>query len=209
MPLTHALAHTWSLQGYMKEGHFVNDDYKALKHYVHDWFVLDVIGAFPLNFILDLVNTCGGESEQLLTCGTYRSNRIVRMLRMFKLTKLTRMLKLTRYLECAQPFAQFACMLHGRSSVAHTPVAHGLFSSRFCKQVRRGGDEVQPSCPAGDETLPVDGHLLPLVWLYLVARLRLCACMPARPSTSRRTALPRSRALRRRVRRCILFAQTR
>ena len=89
--------------GYLRDGHFVNEDLKALRHYLRGWFCLDFIGSFPINFILQISSAgCTGEE-----CALDRANRTLRMLRLFKLVKLTRMLKLTRYLEDVEQVVKF------------------------------------------------------------------------------------------------------
>ena len=95
--------------GYLRSGQFVNDDLGALKHYLKGQFVFDLVGAFPVNMLLDLGDGCDVSSSQAMNaaCDVKRSNRMLRMLRMFKLAKLTRMLKLTQYLQYFEMVVKF------------------------------------------------------------------------------------------------------
>lgn len=91
--------------GYTVEGHFVNDDVLAAKHYLKGTFVLDAVGSFPINllFIADTFaddSSANGGGAGGSSSGSYgRSNKILRLLRVAKLAKLLRMLKLGSYLE--------------------------------------------------------------------------------------------------------------
>ena len=38
--------------GFVKEGHFVNDDWLAAKNYLQGSFIMDCLGSFPLNILL-------------------------------------------------------------------------------------------------------------------------------------------------------------
>ena len=98
--------------GYLKEGHFVSDDYRALRHYLKGWFIIDLVGSFPINFVLDYASGCDARAASnpataQTLCGVGRSNKMLRMLRMFKLMKIIRMLKLTRYLEYVEVVVKF------------------------------------------------------------------------------------------------------
>jgi len=89
--------------GYIVEGHFVHDDWKAVKRYVGGSFVFDLIGSFPLNLVL--LPLQDDQSDDSASFG--RTNRMLRLLRMAKLTKLTRMLKLSKYLEYVEVVIKF------------------------------------------------------------------------------------------------------
>ena len=94
----------------MREGHFVSDDGKAVRNYMKGSFVFDLIGSFPVNIVLDALESCehhDADSGVATECGFDRSNRLLRMLRMFKLAKLTRMLKLVQYLEYVEMVVKF------------------------------------------------------------------------------------------------------
>ena len=103
--------------GYYVEGHFVDDDVKAAKHYVvKGSFLMDVVGSFPINIVLLAVKGCDSSSSvdsATEACSFARGNRILRLMRMFKLTKLTRLLKcagrrLARALRCVGRLARLA-----------------------------------------------------------------------------------------------------
>jgi len=99
--------------GYVKEGHFVNDDWLAAKNYLKGSFFMDCLGSFPLNIILmalqpdnpygDTVVEAGGDSGGGGN-NAARANRLLRLLRLAKLAKLARMAKLAKYLANFEEF---------------------------------------------------------------------------------------------------------
>jgi len=89
--------------GYTVEGHFVQDDWKAVKRYLSGSFIFDLIGSFPINLVL--LPLQDGQDDDSATFG--RTNKMLRLLRMAKLTKLTRMLKLSKYLEYVEVVIKF------------------------------------------------------------------------------------------------------
>ena len=91
--------------GYILEGHFVSDDWLALKQYLKSSFTIDVLGSFPVNFILMLyspsiygddmhVRDVNGNDPDAQGTGFSRTNRLLRLVRIAKLFKLVRMFKL-------------------------------------------------------------------------------------------------------------------
>ena len=85
--------------GYAIEGHFVDNDYDALTHYLNPMtgsFVLDFLGSFPLNLILMGFNDV---TQDDAASDATRVNRMLRLLRLTKLFKLARLTKLATYLE--------------------------------------------------------------------------------------------------------------
>ena len=86
---------------YVVEGHFVDDDVMAMRNYLRGSFLFDVIGSFPLNFILSATI----DQQQAVDAG--RSNKLIRFLRLAKLTKLLRMIKLGTYLEYVEVVMKF------------------------------------------------------------------------------------------------------
>ena len=90
--------------GFMAEGHFVNDDRLAAKHYVTKGsFVFDCIGSFPINLLLLPVQD--DDSDASSAYG--RTNKMLRLLRVAKMTKLLRLLKLGAYLEYVEVVIKF------------------------------------------------------------------------------------------------------
>ena len=94
--------------GFMAEGHFVSDDTLAAIHYLKGSFWFDLLGSFPLNAVLMLVDPSNIYNDQLLNesddPSVGRVNKILRLLRMAKLAKLARMAKLAKYLENFEEF---------------------------------------------------------------------------------------------------------
>ena len=80
--------------GFMVEGEVVTETARIARHYLRSTFALDLIGAFPINIILDLAS-----SEDDSGSGTARLNRQLRLLRFFKLNRLLRLSKLSTYLK--------------------------------------------------------------------------------------------------------------
>jgi len=95
--------------GYVKEGHFVNDDWLAAKNYLKGSFFIDVLGSFPLTILLMMIqpdNPYGDviEDQESVDPGVGRVNRMLRLLRLAKLAKLFRMAKLAKYLSNFEEF---------------------------------------------------------------------------------------------------------
>jgi hypothetical protein len=97
--------------GFIREGHFVDDDGEAARMYLRSGFVIDLLGTFPINLIImaatpdnpygnivDSTSDAGGDG------GVARLNRIIRLVRMAKLLKLFRMAKLVRYMSNFEDF---------------------------------------------------------------------------------------------------------
>jgi len=97
-----------SRTGYIREGHFVTNDWQAFKHYLQGSFLFDCLGSFPLNVVLMAAtpdNPFGdttSESGASTSTDVGRVNRLIRLVRMAKLAKLARMFKLAKYLEGAE-----------------------------------------------------------------------------------------------------------
>lgn len=95
--------------GFVVEGHFVDDDWKAVTNYLKGSFLFDVVGSFPLNLVflgIDQQNSLTDE-DQDSNAGLARTNKMLRLLRMAKLSRLTRMLKLGKYLEYVEVVVKF------------------------------------------------------------------------------------------------------
>ena len=93
--------------GYIKEGRFEADDAKAAYKYLRSSFVVDVIGSFPINYIILIVQAANNAQDSDDKYGIDRSNKLLRMLRLFKLFKFTRMHKLSAYLEYFEVIIRF------------------------------------------------------------------------------------------------------
>ena len=106
--------------GYVVEGHFVNDEWMAMKRYLKGSFLFDGVASFPINLLIYAINTENDEGA-----GAARANKMLRLLRMAKLTKLVRMLKLGTYLEYGAPLASrhpHSCHLPPPCRVPSRPV---------------------------------------------------------------------------------------
>ena len=78
---------------FLNEGHMVRDDLLIASHYLRGAFVIDLLGSFPLNFVLSFVNDDGE------TSATSRLNRQLRLLRIIKINRLLRLAKLSKKLK--------------------------------------------------------------------------------------------------------------
>ena len=98
--------------GFIREGHFVDDDWLAARAYLRSSFTIDTLGTFPINLILMAAtpdNPYGNivvtdDDEAGGSSNTARLNRIIRLVRMAKLLKLFRMAKLARYMSNFEDF---------------------------------------------------------------------------------------------------------
>lgn len=89
--------------GFFVEGEVVTDSYRIARHYIRGTFVLDALGAFPINLILEISSSSSDEGSQ----GTSRLNRQLRLLRFFKLNRLLRLSKLSGYLKYLELETEF------------------------------------------------------------------------------------------------------
>ena len=76
---------------------------RIARHYLRSTFLLDLVGAFPINIILDLASPSDSDSG----AGTSRLNRQLRLLRFFKLNRLLRLSKLSAYLKYLELETEF------------------------------------------------------------------------------------------------------
>jgi len=81
--------------GYLVDGRLQRDGWKIAKHYLRGSFLVDLLGAFPINFILPQNTGDDGEAQG----DASRLNRNLRMLRIIKLNRLLRLSKLSRNLK--------------------------------------------------------------------------------------------------------------
>ena len=99
--------------GYITDALFIKDDWKVVKHYMRGSFAFDLMGSFPVNFVILASNSNDDQGSSFA-----RTNKLLRMLRLLKLTKLIRMVKLVSYFECAAPLLAQASIgrahVHGR-----------------------------------------------------------------------------------------------
>lgn len=86
--------------GYIADGVFVKDSTLVCRHYLLGGFLIDLIGAFPLNLILKAVGDTDNES-------TGRLNRQLRLLRVIKLNRLLRLAKLSKNLKYVELAIKF------------------------------------------------------------------------------------------------------
>jgi hypothetical protein len=63
---------------------------KISQQYIKSWFVVDVLGCLPINYVMLLIPNSGLDSS------AHRSNKVFRVLRLFKLLKLLRLARLKR-----------------------------------------------------------------------------------------------------------------
>ena len=89
--------------GFIVDGQLMRDGWLVARHYLLRGFVIDVLGAFPVNFLQDALR---GESDEETSGGT-RLNRNLRLLRMVKLNRLLRLSKLSRYLKYLELMLSF------------------------------------------------------------------------------------------------------
>ena len=62
--------------------------------YMKGWFVVDVLGCLPVNYVLLIIDPGGGSDA-----GAGRGNKVLRVLRLFKLLKLLRLARLQRIIK--------------------------------------------------------------------------------------------------------------
>ena len=96
-----------------EDNQLVTDGSRVAIHYLRGSFFIDLIGSFPLNFILDLTSP-DGEAD-----ATARLNRQLRLLRVVKLNRLLRLSKLSKYLkqlEVRRPTTYYGTTDYGTAS---------------------------------------------------------------------------------------------
>lgn len=64
---------------------------QIIKHYVGTWFLIDVAGSTPINYVVMLMEMDANSSN-------YKGNRFLRMMRLFRLLKLLRLFRMNRLL---------------------------------------------------------------------------------------------------------------
>ena len=83
------------------EGHLQRDGWLIAQHYLKGNFVVDLIGSFPLQLVLQTV------SEEGKSDPTARLNRQLRLLRLFKLNRLLRLFRLAKKLKYLELLIKF------------------------------------------------------------------------------------------------------
>ena len=88
--------------GFIVDGQFVTSHRRIANEYIRGNFVIDLIGSFPINLILDLAMADDGGAD-----ASSRLNRPLRMLRIVKLNRLLRLSKLSKYLKYLEVILEF------------------------------------------------------------------------------------------------------
>ena len=88
--------------GFLVEGQLVKDAPRIARHYFFGAFFIDLIGSFPLNFVLLAINSDDSREES-----AGRLNRQLRLLRIVKLNRLLRLAKLSKNLKYIELFIKF------------------------------------------------------------------------------------------------------
>ena len=85
--------------GFLIDGLFITNECRIASNYLRGAFVVDLLGSFPINFILEAVNSDDANASRL--------NRQLRLLRIMKLNRLLRLSKLTKYLKYVEILLEF------------------------------------------------------------------------------------------------------
>ena len=80
--------------GFVIDGHLITGTRRIASHYIRHSFAIDVVGSFPINFIIEIASS--GSTDEGQPTGVDRLNKQLRLLRIVKLNRLLRLSKLSK-----------------------------------------------------------------------------------------------------------------
>jgi hypothetical protein len=135
------------------------------KNYLRTWFVVDVAGCLPINYVLLIMEANAPVKAEEGTVSSGRANRTLRLLRLFRLLKLLRLLRMNRLLKKYEE--EFYALKSGLKMVkiglAVTFSCHWLGCLWYYFGTEEWRDETEVY-PDGTAVLPWTQVLWPEVW---------------------------------------------